>query len=238
MIINGDAKALEWCFGSWMAQDDLAMQEIIEGLDAHSDNQKTFNLPSRLIAKVFVFRLIYGGTEFSYAQDPDFTDVSTSAKFWRDVIDRFYRKYKGWRNFHTSLMTQATTTGKIMIPTGRTWVFTPHQKNGEMAWPRTTILNYPIQGGSADMMSLARVYYNKEFRRHKLNGVPIATVHDSLVYDVHDNHVKPACELMQEVFHNVPRYAKERFGFDYQLPFRVEIGVGPNMCDLEEIKLV
>jgi hypothetical protein len=58
------------------------------------------------------------------------------------------------------------------------------------------------------------------------------------VYDVHDNHVKAACELMVEVFEKVPQYAKEVFGFDYNLPFRVEVCVGPNLCDLEEIKLV
>lgn len=48
--------SLEWCVGSWLAQDQTAMNEIINGLDAHSDNQKVFGLPSRLIAKVFLFR--------------------------------------------------------------------------------------------------------------------------------------------------------------------------------------
>ncbi len=237
ILVHGDAKALEWCFGSWMAEDEVAKQEIRDGLDAHSDNQKRFNLPSRLIAKTFIFRLIYGGTEYSYAIDPNFMDVSSKPKFWKDVIDQFYEKYKGWKRFHSTLMQTATTTGKILIPTGRTWLFQPYMKNGEMVWPRTTILNYPIQGGSADMMSLARVYYWKEFRRHKLEGVPIATVHDSLDYDVKDKHVKAACELMNEVFNNVPKYAKDRFGFDYDLPFRVEIKIGQNMADLEEIKL-
>lgn len=235
MIINGDAKALEWCFGSWMAKDEVAIQEIIDGLDAHSDNQKKFNLPSRFIAKIFIFRLIYGGTEYSYAQDPDFTDVSKDPKFWRRVIEEFYRKYPGWKKFHTNLMITATRTGLITIPTGRTWQFGPVlSKTGEMEWPRTTILNYPIQGGSADMMSLARVEYWKEFRKAGIPGKPLATVHDSLVYDVPEKNLRQACNLMNKVFSNVPQYAKQRFGFDYNLPFRVEIGIGPNLNDLTE----
>lgn len=221
-----------------MAQDEVAIREIIEGKDAHSDNQKVFGLPSRLVAKIFIFRLIYGGTEYSYAKDPDFTDTSSNVKFWKEVIEQFYRKYKGWKDFHKNLMIQATTTGKVIIPTGRSWSFAPTLSwKGEMEWPRTTILNYPIQGGSADMMSLARVHYWEEFRRYKLHGVPIATVHDSLVYDVHDRHVKAASALMEEVFHKVPQLAKETFGFEYGLPFRVEIGIGPNLKDLETVQI-
>lgn len=235
MIINGDAKALEWCFGSWMAGDELAKQEIRNGLDAHEDNRQKFGLPSRLIAKVFLFRLIYGGNEYSYAMDPDFSEVSDKPKFWLQVIDKFYRKYAGWKAFHIRLMQETTQTGILTIPTGRTWTFKPSMKRGEMVWPRTCILNYPIQGGSADMMSLARVNYWKEFRRFKLCGVPLATVHDSLVWDVEDKYVKAACNLMEEVFSNVPRYAKETFGIDYDLPFNLEIKIGPNLHNLEKI---
>lgn len=56
MLVNADVKALEWFVGSWLAQDKVAYEEIFQGKDQHTDNQTKFNLPSRLIAKVFVFR--------------------------------------------------------------------------------------------------------------------------------------------------------------------------------------
>ena len=56
MIINGDAKALEWVAGTFLSQDKLAIQEIWDGVDQHSVNMNAFKLPSRLIAKKFVFR--------------------------------------------------------------------------------------------------------------------------------------------------------------------------------------
>ena len=56
MLVNADAKGLEWIAGTFLSQDKVAMEEIWSGMDQHSDNQKTFGLPSRLIAKVFVFR--------------------------------------------------------------------------------------------------------------------------------------------------------------------------------------
>lgn len=56
MICNGDAKGLEWVSAAYLSQDKLAIQEIWDKLDSHSDNQQRFGLPSRLIAKVFLFR--------------------------------------------------------------------------------------------------------------------------------------------------------------------------------------
>ncbi len=95
MLIQGDASALEWRCAAFLSQDKVAYEEIWNNVDQHTDNQTRFGLPSRLIAKTFVFRLIYGGSAYSYANDPNFAEVSKSEKFWQGVIDEFYNKYKG-----------------------------------------------------------------------------------------------------------------------------------------------
>lgn len=56
MLIKGDLSALEWRAAVFLSQDRVGIKEIEEGLDQHTHNQQTFGLPSRLIAKVFVFR--------------------------------------------------------------------------------------------------------------------------------------------------------------------------------------
>lgn len=60
MLLQADAKALEWVCASYLSQDPIAMEEVLNNVDQHSDNQERFGLPSRLVAKTFVFRLIYG----------------------------------------------------------------------------------------------------------------------------------------------------------------------------------
>lgn len=80
MIIQADAKGLETYCVAYLSQDQVLMKELIEGLDVHGSNQEAFGLPSRLIAKVFVFRLIYGGSAYSYAHDPDFMGVTVSLR--------------------------------------------------------------------------------------------------------------------------------------------------------------
>ena len=145
LIINADGKAVEWVVGSWLANDPVALQEIIEGKDMHTDNQIRFNLPSRLIAKVFIFRTIFGGTSYSFANDPDFAGVSTSQKFWDRVIEKFHEKYQGWSSWWINLIREATTTGRIISPLGRIWQYHQYQKpNGDWAWPVTTIKNYIV----------------------------------------------------------------------------------------------
>ena len=72
MLLNADAKQLEWICAAYLSQDKVAIKEILGQIDQHKDNQKRFGLPSRLIAKTFVFRLIYGGGAYSYANDPNF----------------------------------------------------------------------------------------------------------------------------------------------------------------------
>jgi hypothetical protein len=83
MILNADAKALEWVCATYLSQDEVAMKEIWDEIDQHTDNQTRFGLPSRLVAKTFVFRLIYGGSAYSYAMDHNFKDIG-SEKYWQE----------------------------------------------------------------------------------------------------------------------------------------------------------
>lgn len=94
MLLQADAKQLEWVGATYLSQDQVALNEILNNVDQHTDNQERFGLPSRLIAKTFVFRLIYGGSAYSYANDPDFKAIGNES-FWQGVIDEFYKKYFG-----------------------------------------------------------------------------------------------------------------------------------------------
>ncbi len=102
MLLQADAKQLEWVGATYFSQDQTALKEIWNEVDQHSDNQKRFGLPSRLVAKTFVFRLIYGGSAYSYANDPDFKDIGGET-FWQGIIDEFYKKYSGLKAWHDKI---------------------------------------------------------------------------------------------------------------------------------------
>ena len=236
MILNADAKALEWVCASYLSKDKTAHQEIWDEIDQHTDNQNRFGLPSRLIAKTFVFRLIYGGSAFSYANDPNFKDIGNEL-FWQNVIDQFYRKYTGLKDWHDQLMFQVKQTNKLIMPTGRTYKYLPETNSmGNIKYPRTRILNYPVQGLGADLMTIARIsLYNKIA---KMDGVKlINTVHDSIMLDFDPKvcYTNSIVQIVKESFENVPANFKHLFGKEFNLPMRVDIQVGNTWGNLTDI---
>ena len=56
MLIQVDAAQLEWRVAVELSKDPIGLQEILNKEDTHSKNQLALQLPSRLIAKIFLFR--------------------------------------------------------------------------------------------------------------------------------------------------------------------------------------
>lgn len=233
MLIEGDASALEVVGAAYLSQDKVLCQEIRDGVDIHGRNQEALKLPSRLIAKIFVFRLIYGGSAFSYANDPEFNWISRSHVYWQEVIDSFYNKYTGLAKWHTSLVYGVQRTGRWTSPTGRTYEYTPVLRRGEYVWPRTTILNYPVQGLGADLMSIARVSAKRRLQNKVLF---VNTVHDSIVVDSPPEIVYDVCTVMEDVFVDVPKNFERVFGKEFNLPMKGEVKFGMNWKDMEKFK--
>lgn len=224
MKVSCDAKALEWNVAAFLSQDKLAIQEIIDGVDLHSDNQHRFELPDRRIAKIFLFRLIYGGSCWSYALDPDFNWVSRDPAFWQRIIDETYGKYQGLQRWHNQLVSGVHSTGRYESPTGRIYLFEPYKdKRGVWKWPDTTILNYPVQGLAADILMLARIHLYARLRAKEYRSLLVNTIHDSIEVDSPEDEWYNISTEMKNVFADLPAIFEEAFGVKYNIPLRCEI---------------
>jgi hypothetical protein len=237
---------LEWRVKAYLSQDEVAKEEITRGVDTHSVNQTAFNLPSRLIAKIYVFRQIFADAysemgfrrpAYAYAKDPDFQPTSSSIKFWTEVTEKFYNKYKGMYQHGLNLIDEVARTGQIVNPTGRIYTFSKVQKwNGDWDLPRTQILNYPVQGLAADLMCLARVVLRKRIRREfgKETILLINTVHDDIELDLPNDsdlcyNISIECE---NVMSDLPRLFEEYFGVPFDVPLAGEVSYGYNLKEL------
>jgi DNA polymerase-1 len=238
MLINADAKALEWVCAAALSRDPVAVKEILNNEDQHTDNQERFRLPTRLIAKTFLFRIIYGGSANGFANDPDFSSIG-SKKFWQRVIDAFYEKYPGIHRWHDDLWREALEAGSIRIPTGRRYSYPQSELiTNPYGW-RPRVLNYCVQGLGAELMAIVRrnlwfllqAYENKDDNPIKL----ISTVHDSILLDTVPEECYNICTLMKKAFESTPKTFSRLFDYDLGVPMRVEISVGPNWKDMKEI---
>lgn len=237
MLINVDAKALEWVVCAHLSKDPVAMREICDNIDQHTENQKMLGLPDgkegRLIAKIFVFRLIYGSVAQGFAIDPDFITLSREESFWEEKIRKFYHKYRGIELYHNALVKEHTTTGKLVMPTGREY-YIPMDKGIQYARPK--ILNYPVQGLGHDLMTIARVSLYKKMMAAKLKSLLICTIHDSIIVDAVEEEKDRIIEMMKETWAQIPHnYMYLTGDTTWTLPSRCEISVGMDLKNMETI---
>lgn len=235
MLVNADFKSLEVVVAAFLSKDPVLCEEMLTFVDIHAVNQKAFNLPDRRTAKLFVFRLLYGGSAYSYANDPEFFHVSRSEKYWQSVIDRFFEKYAGIKKWHEKLLQEAMTTGKIQMPHGRFYPIEPNYSKKE-PWPLTIIKNYPVQGFGADLVMLARLECRSRLRAGGYKSILVSTVHDSIVADCPEEEWKDVARLMYDSIIAVPELCRKLFRVDFDLPTTSEILVGKNMSEMTEIK--
>jgi len=240
-----------------LSGDKTLKQEIIDKVDIHENNRDKFKLggqsfregesraefearkQGRLIAKIFKFRLIYGGSAYSYANDSDFQGVSKNQKFWQSVIEEYYSKYTGIKEWHEQLIATAQREGVLKIPSGRQFPIAPmvNKWNGGLDWPITVIKNYPVQGFGADLVMLARLEANKRLKSSGLEYRLVSTIHDSIVADCPSKCVDAVGRILFDSIEYVPTLCKQVFGYDFSLPLTAEVQYGPNKKDMENLVL-
>lgn len=234
MLLNVDVKSLELVTCADLSGDKVLAKELAEKFDIHADNQHKFNLPARVVAKRFVFKLIFGASAYGYVMDADFIDVGYSQKQWQNVIDRFYEKYPGVKQWHDSQLLTVMRQGYLEIPSGRFFRYTKNQYD---KWPLTTIKNYPVQGWGADLVKLARIEAIRRLREAGIPALFVGTIHDSLVFDVPEQYVMQTAIIVNQCIEAIPELSEKHYGYRLSLPIFCEIQVGPNKKDMEDLIL-
>lgn len=236
MLVNADVKSLEVFVAADRYNDEVLKQELLNKQDTHALNQERFGLPSRVVAKRFIFKLIYGATAYGYFMDADFIEVGFSSKQWQRVIDEFYSKYQGIYKGHITDIQFVQRNGWLETPSGRYYSYQPKRWRDGWKWPETTIKNYPIQGFGADLVMLARIEFFRRLQESGLEAKFICTIHDSLVVDTPEKNWYTISVMLKDSIEAVPDLCRKHFQYDFSLPMWCEIQVGPNKLHMEEVK--
>lgn len=235
MLISCDASQLEFRVAVQLSGDKVGLDEIRNKQDIHSLNQATFGLPSRLIAKIYLFRTIFRGSGWAFANDPEFSHVSASAKFWDGINEKFYRKYYGLDSWHKQLAQTVMAGQPIRGPLGREWTINiPRADNGDIKVPWTTLSNFPVQGTGADVMKIARVVFYKRIKKAGIPCLFITTVHDSIVVDAEKQYLGIIAQLFHETFRDLIKNIHTMFGYTWVVPLECEVKYGNNMKDMQK----
>lgn len=219
MLVSADVKGLEVVTVAWLANDETLRQEIKDGIDIHGANQAAFNLPDRLTAKRFKFKMIYGGTDHGFAVDPDLSITGFSKKKWGEVIEQYYSKYHGIARWHKEIIDRVLSTGFLESPSGRMYDYRALLRKPDWDYiPK--IKNYPVQGLGADLVKLARIMIFKKWRPEY--GKLVNTIHDSVVLDSPKDSWYNISMMVENVFKELPFRISKIYKINWDLPINVE----------------
>lgn len=237
MFVQVDAAALEWRVAVFLSNDKVGIQELQDRdanpadkeKDIHEKNRRAFELPTRLIAKRFLFRTIFRGSGWAFAHDPDFFHVSKEPEYWDDLNQKFFAKYNGLQQTHLKWAQLVASRKPIVSPLGNWWNI-PLKPDGKIPW--TVLANYPVQGTGGDIVMIARITMRNRLRKANSSSLAVNTVHDSIVYDCPnakevDLVAKTAIESFRDVKTNIERMWK----IPCPILFPGEVKIGPTLSE-------
>jgi len=228
-VMEADFAQLEFRVAAFLSQDKTAIDEVTTGFDVHSYTAKVISDAgqhmSRQEAKAHTFAPLYGASGFGRTQ--------AEAEYYQ----QFTKKYSGIARWHTSLASEALSTGKITTPSGREFSFPDVQRrrNGSVTY-FTQIKNYPVQSfATADIVPISLIYIDKMLEVNKLNSCIVNTVHDSIVIDVHPNEKEKVLRIISRTNEVLTSLVNKRWDLDFNVPLLLEAKIGPNWLDTKDV---
>ena len=224
-ILEGDYAQLEFRVAGFLADDEGIKHDVEIGTDVHNYTASVIGC-SRQDAKAHTFKPLYGGVSGTEDQ--------------KRYYSAFKEKYNGVTKWHEELQKHAVMKKHIRLPSGRQYAF-PQARwtDWGTATDRTAICNYPVQGfATADLLPMSLILLDRKVRELGMKSVICNTVHDSIVMDVYPSEEKQCIDVMAECMLAIPMESKERYGIEYNMPVGIELKIGKNWLDLEEVLTV
>ena len=248
-ILQWDLSQIEWRVVAWLSRDPTMITEIKNKVDQHiaacvewmelpfiskTDPESKMN---RFHAKVFNFRMIYGGSFWGFYLDSNMPRFIK--KKWKEICDAFYSKYAIWVEWtRTNIGSVWSNNGWLTIPTGRKFRF--HKSvvsDGVPSYPENCIKNYPVQGMSgADILPLACVMIRRWLKNNNLKSKLILTVHDSIVFSYANDELKLLVSFLEKFGPALPVHISDYFQIDFDVPLDGECEYGYNYGSLTPVR--
>jgi DNA polymerase I-like protein with 3'-5' exonuclease and polymerase domains len=234
-IIEADFSGLEFRVAGELSRDPQIIEDILSGKDVHKQTASIINQcevsdvtkDMRQSAKAYTFAPLYGG--MGAAEPPH---VQT-------YFRQYFGIYKGLARWHNYLMDGVLRNGIVRIPSGREFFFPNARRlrSGRIT-NATSVVNYPVQSfATADIVPLSCIRVFRRFEELQLQSKLVLTVHDSIVVDAHPDEITEVRDALKWAMSGVAEEVQDRFSYSMALPLDIEISIGENWMELEELPL-
>src|SRR5687768_5105518 len=226
-IISADYSQLELRLLAHISQDPVMLEAFQKGEDIHARTAKlVFGAKTdeelkeaRRFAKIVNFAIAYAIEPWGLSQR-----VGISRAEAKKVIADYYNTYKGVRRYMEEVPLRAREHGYVRSIYGRIRPLpgiADRNANIRKAAEREAI-NMPIQGTASDIVKIAMLHVDEEFKRNGLEARLLMQVHDELLVEVPNTEVDKVTEILKREMETA---------VELDVPLVADVGVGENWMD-------
>ena len=226
-IISADYSQLELRLLAHITQDPVMLEAFQKGEDIHARTARlVFGAKTdeelkeaRRFAKIVNFAIAYAIEPWGLSQR-----VGISRAEAKKVIEDYYNTYKGVRRYMEEIPVRAREYGYVRSIYGRIRPLqgiSDRNANIRKAAEREAI-NMPIQGTASDIVKIAMLKVDEEFKRERLESRMLMQVHDELLVEVPDKEVAQVSEILRHEMETA---------VSLDVPLVADVGVGDNWMD-------
>jgi DNA polymerase-1 len=226
-IISADYSQLELRLLAHITQDAVMLEAFQKGEDIHSRTARlVFGASTdeelkeaRRFAKIVNFAIAYAIEPWGLSQR-----VGITRQEARKVIDDYYNTYKGVRRYMEEVPVRAREHGYVRSIYGRIRPLpgiADRNANIRKAAEREAI-NMPIQGTASDIVKIAMLKVDEEFKREGVEAQLLMQVHDELLVETPANVAKRVAEILKNEMESA---------VTLDVPLVVDVGIADNWMD-------
>jgi DNA polymerase-1 len=226
-IISADYSQLELRLLAHITQDQVMLEAFQKGEDIHSRtarlvfqaNTNAELKEARRFAKIVNFAIAYAIEPWGLSQR-----VGITRQEAKKVIEDYYNTYKGVRRYMEEVPLRAREHGYVRSIYGRIRPLpgiSDRNANIRKAAEREAI-NMPIQGTASDIVKIAMLHVDEEFKRAGLKAQMLMQVHDELLVEAPDKEVDRVTEILKREMESA---------VTLDVPLVADVGVGNDWMD-------
>ncbi len=225
VLLSADYSQIELRIMAAISQDAAMIEAFASGQDIHQATAARVYgvgldhvLPEmRRTAKMVNFGIIYGISAFGLSQRLGIPRGEAG-----QIIEAYFKQFPGIKRFMDQIILDARRDGYVTTLTGRRRSIRDITSANATTrgGAERVAMNTPIQGTAADMIKLAMIHTENALRAAGLQTKMLLQVHDELLFEVPENEVEQAREIILTAMRNALPLPG--------VPVEVQAGTGTN----------
>ncbi len=226
-LLVADYSQIELRLLAHLSRDPVLLEAFRNGEDIHTRTAaEVFGTPPLMVtpeqrrrAKAVNFGIVYGQSAFGLS-----AQLGIPRQEAEEYIASYFERYAGVRRFIDKCIAEARSTryARTMFDRRRPIPDIHSSNPSARGFAERTAVNTPLQGAAADLIKLAMVRIDAEFRRRSLNTRMLLQVHDELIFESPPEEIDETAALVRREMETVHRL---------EVPLLVELGIGDNWRD-------